>query len=166
MAKPKYPLEQVLTVKKDRVDKAEKVVKEKQRALEIEEEKLRRVEKERDQVKSHHADKLAQLRAAMDEGTTSDEVLQMKAYLKVVQEKLKKAEEKVKEQSKQVATAQKNLDVAKEDLRQKRVEQEKIEIHKEEWEKQSKKERAAEEAKQQDEIGQAMYQAHKRRKES
>ena len=164
MAKePKYPLEQVLDVKKDRVEKAEKVVKEKKRALEIEEEKLKKIEKERDIVLNHHKDKLAQLRKALDEGTTSDEVLQMKAYLKVVKEKLIKEEAKVKEQQKQVKTAEQNLETAKQDLHRKRMEVEKIQLHKEEWTKETRKEMQREEAKEHDEVGTTMHQAHKRK---
>ncbi len=60
----KYPLEQVLEVKKDRVEKAEKVVREKKRLLEVEKEKLERVEKERDLVLHHHNEKLSQIREA------------------------------------------------------------------------------------------------------
>ncbi len=125
MKKPEYPLEQVLTVKKDRVEKAEKVVTEKRRALEIEQEKLRKVQEERDAVLKHHDDKLAQLREELDEGTTSEEVLKMKAYLKVVKEKLAKKEEKVKEQQGQVKIAEKNLEIAIQDLNRKRIEEEK-----------------------------------------
>lgn len=163
---PKYPLEQVLAVKKDRVEKAEKLVIEKRRALEIEQEKLKKVEEARDKVLKHHNDKLAQLRKALDEGTTSDEVLQMKAYLKVVKEKLKKAEEKVKEQKVQVKNAEQALEVALKDLHRKRVEEEKIKMHKEEWEKEALKEMAKQEARDHEEIGTIGYEKiRKQRKE-
>ncbi len=164
MAKPKYPLEQVLAVKKDRVEKAEKVVIEKRKALEVEEEKLRKVQAERDAVLKHHDDKLAQLRQTLDEGTTSDEVLQMKAYLKVVKASLVKKEEKVKEQQEQVKTAEKNLELAKQDLNRKRIEEEKIKMHKEEWEKEMLKELASHEAKEHDEIGATVYEVKRRKK--
>ena len=57
---PKYPLEPVLSIKKDRVDRAEKVVKEKRRLLEIEQEKLRELEAARDKVKNHYMQKIQQ----------------------------------------------------------------------------------------------------------
>ncbi len=60
-----------MAVKKDRVEKAERVVEEKKRALLVEEEKLKKVEAERNKVRDHHNDKLAQLRKALDEGTYS-----------------------------------------------------------------------------------------------
>jgi flagellar biosynthesis chaperone FliJ len=162
--KQKYPLEQVLTVKKGRVEQAEKVVEEKKRALQVEEEKLKKVESERNKVLKHHQDKLAQLRKALDEGTTSDEVLQMKSYLKVVKEKLAKEEEKVKAQKEQVRIAEKNLEEARHVLKQKRLEEEKIALHREQWMKQAHKVISHEEAKEQDEIGQVLYESRKKKK--
>lgn len=162
--KVKYPLEQVLAVKRDRVEKAERVVEQKKTALKVEEEKLKKVEKERDQVLNHHNDKLAQIRKALDEGTTSDEILQMKAYLKVVKEKLLKEEEKVKTQKEQVRIAEKNLEIAQEDLKSKRKEEEKIGLHKEQWIKEMKIEIGKEEAKVQDEIGQVLYEGKRKKK--
>ncbi|MCH9626805.1 MAG: hypothetical protein S4CHLAM2_04360 [Chlamydiales bacterium] len=164
MRKLKYPLEQVLAVKKDRVEKAERVVEEKKRALEVEEEKLKKVEAERDAVLNHHNDKLAQLRQVLDVGTTSDEVLQMKAYLKVVKEKLAKEEEKVQQQQQHVRAAESELEAAKEELNQRRIEEKKIETHKKEWEKEARIELAKEEAKEQDEIGQVLYESHRKKK--
>jgi flagellar biosynthesis chaperone FliJ len=162
--KIKYPLEQVLAVKRERVEKAEKVVEEKKRALQIEEEKLKKIEEERDRVLNHHNDKLAQLRHALDTGTTSDEVLQMKAYLKVVKERLAKEEAKVKTQKEQVRVAERNLEDARRDLKKKRIEEEKISLHKEQWIKEMKLEHAKQEAKEQDEIGQVLYESQRRKK--
>lgn len=160
----KYPLEQVLEIKHDRVKKAQKVVDEKKRILEGEEKKLKQLEKERDEILHHHDDKLQQLRAALDEGTTSIEVLQMKSYLKVIKEKLLKAKAKVVEQEKQVQIAKKNLEAAKKDLHRKLLEEEKIKMHKEHWVKEAKIEIEKNEAKEHDEIGQVLYQASKRKK--
>ncbi|MFZ0564618.1 MAG: flagellar FliJ family protein [Chlamydiales bacterium] len=162
--KLKYPLEQVLEVKRDRVEKAERVVEERKRALQIEENKLKKVEKERDKVLNHHNDKLAQMRQAFDEGTTSEEILQMKRYLKVVKEQLAKEEEKVREQKKQVHQAERKLEEAKKDLHRKRIEEEKIKTHKEEWLKEAKAHIKREEAKEHDEIGQILYEGLKRKK--
>ena len=160
----KYPLAQVLAIKTERVEKAERVVEEKKIALAKQEEKLKKVEAERDVVLNHHNDKLAQLRKALDEGTTSEEVLQMKAYLKVVKEKLAKEEEKVKKQKEQVNIAKRELENAKQDLQHKRVEEEKIKLHKKEWEKETRAEIAKREAQEQDEIGQVLYEPRRKRK--
>lgn len=163
--KIKYPLEQVLAVKRDRVERAEKVVEEKKRALEVEQDKLKKVEAERDAVLNHHSDKLAQLRYALDTGTTSDEVLRMKAYLKVVKEKLVKEQAKVKTQQEAVRLAERNLEDARRELKKKRLEEEKIHLHKEQWIKEIKIEHAKQEAKDQDEIGQLLHEAKRRKKE-
>jgi flagellar biosynthesis chaperone FliJ len=166
VASSKYPLEQVLSVKKDRVDKAERVVEEKQRALEVEQAKLKKVEAMRDEVKNHKADKINQLDEAFKKGTTSDEILQAKAYLKVVDEKLAQEEKKVAGQKEQVIAAERKLKEAQADLSQKRKDEEKIALHKEHWEKEMMLELSKKEALEQDEIGQLMHQAHQKRREA
>ncbi|MCH9608597.1 MAG: hypothetical protein S4CHLAM45_11750 [Chlamydiales bacterium] len=159
-----YPLEQVLSVKRKRVTDAERVVEEKTRALEVEQEKLKKIQGERDEVQRHFQEKTDQLKAAFNEGTTAEDVLKMKGYIKVVEERKGKAEKKVAEQETQVQKAEEELEAAKEDLRVKRLEEEKITIHKEEWEKEIKQELDKQEAKEQDEVGQLLYESQKRKK--
>lgn len=154
---PAYPLKQVIEVKQRRVEDAERVVKEKQLALEREKEKLVQREAERDQVKNHKKDKLKQLRDTMDAGTTAPKIQQMKVYLKVVDEKLKIEEKKVKDQQEQVEIANKNLEQAKEDLRIKRQEVDKLLSHKKDWEKEARKELEIVEGREQDELGSIIY---------
>lgn len=141
---PKYPLEPVLAIKRDRVDRAEKVVKEKRRLLEIEQEKLREIEAARDKVKNHYMQKIQQLRELLDEGTTSDAVLQRKAYIKVVAVQLAEEEEKVNKQKENVLAASKELEKAEVNLAKRRKEEEKTRLHKEEWMKEALKEEARE----------------------
>lgn len=160
----KYPLEQIITVKKDRVDKAEKILIDKKRALEIEEEKLKKVEKERDVVLNHHNDKLKQLRQSMDEGTTSDEILQMKAYLKIVKQNLIVEEEKVKKQAGEVKKAKQAVEDARKELQARRLELEKVKMHKVEWKKGEAREERKKEEKVEDELGASTYEK-KRKKE-
>ena len=102
MAEIVYPLKQVLEVKIKRVEDQEKVVIEKKRLLVLEQDKLKQREAEREKVKKHHDAKLKQLRDTLDQGTTSDKIQQMKAYIKVVKENLKLEDKKVKEQKEQV----------------------------------------------------------------
>jgi flagellar biosynthesis chaperone FliJ len=154
---PEYPLAEVLTVKHRRVEMAELVVKEKKKLLEAEEEKLRQREAERDKVKDHYKAKMKQLRTTMDEGTTSDKIVQMKIYLKIVQERLAGEEKKVKEQKAQVELAQKNLEIAKNQLKDREKERDKIETHKKEWTKETKKEMAIIETRAEDELGGTMF---------
>ncbi|MBS0621478.1 MAG: type III secretion T3S chaperone [Verrucomicrobia bacterium] len=154
---PPYPLEQVLLVKKKRVEEAEAKVKERRNALAQEEQKLRTVERKRDEVLKHKQEKLQQLRNALDEGTTTFEIRQMKSYLDVVKEKLAVEEEKVKQQTTQVTQAKKNLEEAEALLKQRRLEVDKLQIHREEWEKEVRREMRIEEEKRQDEIGSATF---------
>lgn len=157
-----YPLKQIIEIKKKRVEEAEKLVKDKQLALEKEQEKLAQREAERDKVKQHHQDKLKQLRDAMDHETTSPKIQSIKVYLKVVDEKLKVEEKKVKDQQEQVNIAQTALDKAKEDLRVKRQEVDKLLNHQKDWEKEMRKELEIIEGREQDELGSIIFLSHKR----
>jgi flagellar biosynthesis chaperone FliJ len=162
MAKVAYPLAQVLVIKHKRVEKAEQVVLEKKRLLEVEQQKLKEREAERDKVLTHRKDKLNQLREELDHGTTSDKILQMKAYLKVVDERVKVENKKVEDQKEQVKIANHNLNLAKEDLRHKRNEADKIETHKIDWKKEATREESRGEEKEMDEIGNVIYMLHQR----
>lgn len=159
MKEPPYPLEQVLQVKKDRVKKAEKVVQEKKDALEKEKKTLKRVEKERDEVKQHHDDKLEQLRQELDQSSTTDKIRAMKRYLKLVKEDLAKEEKKVEEQQQEVSKAEQALEEARAFLLRKRMEAEKLELHRKEWRIEMLRELAREEGKQMDEIGTVIHQS-------
>lgn len=157
MASIAYPLQQVLEVKQRRVEDAEKVVKEKKDALEKEKEKLKQVEAERDKVLDLRKAKLKQMRQAMDEGTTSTEILQMKVFLNVVDDRLKVEEKKVKDQQGQVEVAEKNLEMAIEQLRIKRQEVDKLVTHREDWTKEMRKEQEVIEGREQDEMGNIIF---------
>lgn len=130
-----YPLEQLMTIKKTRFDQAVKTLEEKKALLEKAYEKLYDLTQERDQVLEHKTAKLTQLREALDAGTSTDKIQQMKIYLKTVDENLKAKQKKVDEQQKQVDLAQKQVDLATDDLFQKKKDLEKLEMHKVEWEK-------------------------------
>ena len=157
-----YPLAQIIEVKQKRVEDAEKLVKEKQLALDKEKEKLAQREAERDKVKKHQQEKLQQLRDAMDHETTSPKIQQIKSYLKVVDEKLKIEEKKVKDQQGQVNIATTNLEKARENLRIKRQEVDKLLLHKKDWEKEMRKELEIIEGREQDELGSIIYISQKK----
>lgn len=166
MAKPVYPLKQVLEVKHKRVEDAEKVVKEKIELLKKEQEKLARAEAERDKVKQHYAEKLQQLREEMDQGTTSPKIQQMKSYIKVVQERLKVEEKKVRDQQDQVEIAEKNLELARQDLARKRQEVDKLVTHEKDWQTELRKEMEIIEGREMDELGNVIFLTNKRKKEN
>jgi flagellar biosynthesis chaperone FliJ len=154
---PPYPLEQVLEVKKKRVEDAEAVVKQKIRELDDEREKLKKREEERDKVKEHYNEKLQQLRDEFDQGTTSNKIDQIKVYIKVVQERLKSEEKKVKDQQQAVEVAEKNLELAKTHLKARQREQDKIETHKKEWTRDARIELSVLQTREEDEIGSTMF---------
>lgn len=160
-----YPLEQIIKVKQNRVEAQEKVVKSKEEALEKERQKLKEREEDRDKAKQHERDKLTQLRNEMDHGTTSDKIQQMKAYLKVAKEKLEIEEKKVRDQADQVEVAKKALLAAQEELRIKRQEVDKLQIHKKDWLKEMRKELEIIEAREQDELGSTSFLSNKRKRD-
>lgn len=160
-----YPLEQLMTIKKNRFDQAVKTLEEKKALLEKAYEKLYDATQERDKVLKHKTDKLTQLRNSLDEGTTTDKIQQMKAYLKIVDEKLAEREKKVLEQQKQVDLAQKQVDIATDELFQRKKDLEKLEIHKQEWEKELKYWTEQKEAVEHDEQGSAAHVVRKKEAE-
>lgn len=157
----KYPLEQVLTIKKDRVARAEKVVKDKQKIVNTEEERLKKVESERDVINNHYKAKITQLRNALDEGTTGEEVLKMKAYIKVVKENLEEEDKKVAKQKEVLLAAKRELQKAQMEYKRQRIEVEKTELHKKQWMKEALLAEERQEAKDQDEMGQLLFQIRK-----
>jgi len=162
MPDPSYPLEQMLTIKKNRFDAAVKTLEEKKAILEKAYEKLYDVTVERDEVLKHKIAKLEQLREELDKGTTTDKIQQGKFYLKIVDEKLVEKEKKVLEQQKQVDAAQKQVDIATDDLFQKKKDLEKLELHKKEWEKEMKYWIEQKEGIEQDEQGTSSHLLRKR----
>ena len=71
---PKYPLEEVMEIKKNYFDKAVKTLEEKKEVLEKEYEKLHDVTQELNTVEKHKAAKLEQFREKLDAGTTTDKI--------------------------------------------------------------------------------------------
>lgn len=154
---PQYPLEQVIAIKKNRFDQAIKTLEIKKEILEKAYEKLYDLTQEWEEVKQHKQGKLDQLRDALDTGTTSDKVQQMKAYLKVVDEKVLEKKKKVDAGQKAVDAAQVQVDLATDDLFQKKKDLEKLEIHKKEWSKEAAYTLERKEEAEHDEQGSAGY---------
>lgn len=158
-----YPLQQVLGVKKKRVDDAEREVKKRQDELRKQEEILKQKEAERDEVIAHKSAKLQQLRDEMDQGTTTDKIKQMKLYLGVVEERIEEKKKKVKEQKEQVRLAEKNVEEAKAQLALRRKEVDKLETHRKDWLAEAKKELEVIEGREQDELGSIAFITRQRR---
>lgn len=162
MAQIVYPLEEVLEIKRRRVEEAEKILKQKIAALEAEKKKLQECEAARDKVKEHLSDKMKQLRAILDEGTTSPKIEEGRVYIKVVKERLVVEDKKVAEQQKQVDTAEANVEEARTQLKKRRQEVDKLAIHRVDWWKEMNKELEIAEGREQDEVGSVTHMMHKR----
>ncbi len=161
----KFPLEQMIPIRTNKFDQAVKILEEKKALLEKAIKKLDELSKERDIAKQHKMDKLTQLRAAMDEGSTSDKIQQMKMFLKIVDATLAEKQKKVDDQKKQVDLAQKQVEVATQEMYQRKKELEKIEIAKVEWTKANQKIITQKEASEQDEQGSITHTTKKREAE-
>lgn len=151
-----------MLIKKNRFDQAVKTLEEKKALLAKAYEKLYELTAERDKVLQHRTDKLTQLRNALDEGTTSDKIQQMKTYLKIVDEKLAEKEKKVQDQQKQVDLAEKQVEAATQEVFQRKKDLEKLEMHKAEWEKEVRYWTEQKEAVEHDEQGSATHTTRKR----
>ncbi|MBI2742965.1 MAG: type III secretion T3S chaperone [Chlamydiales bacterium] len=162
MSEAQYPLEQLVIIKQKKLEEAEKVLRDKKNALLKEEEKLAKVEEERNQVKDHKHAKLTQLREVLDAGTTSDKIVQMRGYLKLVDEQLKQKEQKVKEQKKNVEAAEKQVEIARQDMVKRQQDIEKLASHRKEWDKETLKAMEHKESLEGDEMGSAMHTIRKK----
>lgn len=130
-----YPLQQLMTIKQNRFDQAVKTLEQKKEIFEKEKKKLDSVTIERNEVLQHKNLKLDKLRKDLDEGTTTDKIQQSKVYLKTVDERLAEKEKAVTRQKQQVDLAQKQVDLATSEMYQRKKDLEKLQIHREEWEK-------------------------------
>jgi len=162
--KKKYPLEQLVFIKKKKLQEAEKMLREKKEELEAEEEKLVKVEAERDKVKVHKMEKLTQLREALDEGKPAAKIEEMRIYLKIVDEKLKSHENKVILQQKEVEKAEEAVEEARKEMLKRQRDVEKLKEHKGDWTKEMVRELEREEAKEGDEMGTTRYIRNKKKR--
>ncbi len=159
----KYSLEQLVLIKKRRLEEAEKTLKKKKEELVKEQTELKNREEERDKVRVHRQEKLQKLRDMMDEGESPSKIQALKVYLKTVDVELKQKQTKVDEQKKKVEAAEKAVEVARQEMMKKNQEVEKLRMHREEWEKEAKLEELRNEDKEADELGSVMF--NKRKKE-
>lgn len=148
-----YPLEQLIQIKKKRCDDAELTLQQKKQHLAQEEKQLEIVQRERNKVASHRDKKLEQMQRELDKGTTTDKIQKMEQYRRIVEEELAAKEEVVKRQEGKVGEAEKEVEVAKQELFFRQKELDKIGQHKKEWKKQEKYLELQEENRVIDEIG-------------
>ena len=111
------------------------------------------MKRERDKVATHRDKKLEQMQRELDKGSTTDKIQKMEQYRRVVEDELTIKEEEVKQQQGKVQEAEREVDVAKQELFFRQKELDKIGQHKKEWKKQEKYIELQEENRIIDEIG-------------
>ena len=121
-------------------------------------------EADRDKAKTHLANKLAQIRQEMDQGSTTDKIQQMRAYLNVAKEKLQVEEKKVNDQKAQVELAKQALQKEIDLLKIKRQEVDKLKSHKKDWLKAAKLEQEVIESRELDELGSTSFTSNQRKR--
>jgi flagellar biosynthesis chaperone FliJ len=149
----KYPLEQLIFIKKKKLQESERALREKKEALAAAKHKLQQVELERDKAKAHKLEKLKQLRDGLDEGKPTTKIEQIRIYMKIVEEKLQSQEKRVAAQKEEVVKAEEAVEAARRDMFKRQRDVEKLKEHKGMWTKEMRKELEKEEAKEEDETG-------------
>lgn len=163
--RPKYPLEQIATIKVKRLEEAEKFLKQKKEALTQEIEKLDDAKKKLEKVKKHRDEKMTQFMKELDEGTTSDKIEVHDRYIKnVVNEELKVEKARVEAQKKAVKIAEQLVEEARKEYLKKNLEVEKMKLHRKEWEKETRMELDRVEIAENDELGSNIHSLKNRNK--
>ncbi len=152
-----YPLEQLILIKKRRLEEAEKILSQKKILLSQEQEKLVSLEKKLEQVKDHYKAKLTQLREKLDEGAPIELIQQMKRYLESTAKDLKREEFKVEGQKKNVKLAEEQVRLAREVLFKKQKDVEKLNMHQTVWKKENRYLHERKEGIENDEMGSSKH---------
>lgn len=162
---PKYPLEQIASIKLKRLEEAEKILKQKKEILAQEIQKLEEAKKKLEKVKKHRDEKMSQFTKELDEGTTSDKIEIHDRYIKnVVNEELKIEKNRVEAQKKAVKVAEQIVEDARKEYMKKNLDVEKLKIHRKEWEKEAKMEMDQREIAENDELGSNIHTLKNRNK--
>ena len=160
--KKRYPLEQLVEIKKRRLDEAERLLKERREGLKKEKEKQIKLEEVRNKIGQHRADKIQQLRDELDRESSTDKITLMRDYLKVVNAELEQKEKKVQDQIKEVEKAEERVEEARKNMVKKHYDIEKLKIHRTEWSKEIKALTEYEEGLETDEMGTVIHNLRKR----
>lgn len=153
MNNPKYPLHQIVMIKKRRLEEAERFLKQKKEELIKEEEKLVKVKEERDLTLKHFEEKHDQLKSVQSQPALADEIESIKLYIKTVQVELEEKQEKVKNQQAEVAKAEEAVKAARANMLKKQQEVEKLRLHEKSWKQEIRLEELRKEGIETDDLG-------------
>lgn len=157
MSNPKYPLQQIVLIKKKRLEEAERFLKLKKEELIKEEEKLKKVEEERDLTLKHFEEKHDQLKSVQSELASADEIDTIKLYIKTVQVELTEKQEKVKNQKAEVQKAEEAVKMARANMLKKQQEVEKLRLHEKSWKQEVRLEELRKEGIETDDLGTSSF---------
>jgi len=148
-----YPLEQLIAIKKQRLEKAERNLLEAKQQLEQEELALKRKMQECREAQDVHDGTVLHFYDVFQQGLSSNEILQHKEKMKNTLEKVREEEENAQKQRTVRDTAQAKRQDCQRVVQRKRVELEKISMHRKEWKREELLEEIRDLASEQDEIG-------------
>lgn len=135
-----YPLEEICKVKEERKNRAARVVQEKQRILDAEEQKLQQLQAEYQQQIDYKTNRINDLMDMRDRGEiTPSYYKQMMLFTIVLDEKIMTAYKYIEQQRVVIQKAQKAVNDAKAELKLREIEVDKIKEHKKEWVEEEKK---------------------------
>ncbi len=157
MSDQKYPLHQIVLIKKRRLEEAERFLKLKKEDLIKEEEKLKKVEEERDLTLKHFEEKEDQLKSIQSELANADDIEVLKRYIKTVQVELLEKQEKVKNQKTAVTKAEEAVNQARINMIKKQQEVEKLKLHEKSWKKEVRIEELRKEGIETDDLGTSSF---------
>ncbi|MEC8306543.1 MAG: hypothetical protein VXZ72_01635 [Chlamydiota bacterium] len=158
----RYPITQLMIIKKKRLESAEKAWKKAKEKLQNERAKEKKLEKEKDKSLSHRNDKLRQLRQQLDSGEPSEVILATKRYLTITNEDLDAKQRVWQAQKEVVAQADQEVKLARKECIQKECDLEKIKEHQILWLRDHHKHEVRIQDKEEDELGMLTHQQHQR----
>ncbi len=153
MKKPKYPLEEIITIKGKRLEEAEKMLKHQKEILDEENKKLKECKKKLEDVKKRKIEKVKKHLDLLEKGTTSKEIAIHERYLKqVISEELQVEMKKVNNQEKIVKQSEENVVKARKEYLQKNQDVEKLNLHRKEWDREIEKQEILDESNEGEEL--------------
>ena len=134
-----YPLEEICIVKKERKNRAARVVQEKQKILETCKNQLEEAETQYIKCVEYKNQRLQEQTYLLETGQlTSAYFKQMRSFVDILDQDIMMAYRLVEEHKAKVKNAENDVATAKEKLKMREIEVDKIKEHKKEWVKEEK----------------------------
>lgn len=161
----KYPLHQIDIIKKKRLDQAERALREKREEERVVQEKYDRAKQDRQKALEARDNKLNLLREKMDEGAPSAKIETIRVYLKIVDETFQQKHQIYETFADKLRGAQEATEAARQEVIQRQKDQEKMQEHRKQWDKEMRAFDEQEEAKLTDDMGTVRFIKDKQKKQ-